>query len=216
MVTAPHAPVPFSPALEDLYIPSPAKIEAAVRAVMGRATDGDPNPSSCPNGAWRCRRACWPPGTSRRRRRSTKGRRSPTSRPRRSPTSSRARCPARCAGWWRRPADACRSARSLAVLAPAPSADPYPRLRRELVALRRRWRRTSRWRCRAGRLERVAEARRQGGRLQNEATPVVLIHGFGGDFRQLALQHRRTGEEPPRLRGRSARPRQIEQDPGRG
>jgi acetoin:2,6-dichlorophenolindophenol oxidoreductase subunit beta len=35
MVTAPHCPVPFSPALEDLYIPSPAKIEAAVRAVVG-------------------------------------------------------------------------------------------------------------------------------------------------------------------------------------
>jgi len=32
-VTAPHAPVPFSPALEDEYIPSPAKIAAAVRAV---------------------------------------------------------------------------------------------------------------------------------------------------------------------------------------
>ncbi len=37
MVTAPHCPVPFSPALEDLYVPSPAKIEAAVRAVMGKA-----------------------------------------------------------------------------------------------------------------------------------------------------------------------------------
>ncbi len=34
MVTAPHAPVPFSPALEDLYIPSPARIEAAVREVL--------------------------------------------------------------------------------------------------------------------------------------------------------------------------------------
>ena len=34
MVTAPHAPVPFSPDLEDLYIPSPAKIEAAVRRTM--------------------------------------------------------------------------------------------------------------------------------------------------------------------------------------
>ncbi len=31
MVTAPHTPVPFNPTLEDLYIPSPAKIEAAVR-----------------------------------------------------------------------------------------------------------------------------------------------------------------------------------------
>lgn len=31
MVTAPHTPVPFSGVLEDLYIPSPAKIEAAVR-----------------------------------------------------------------------------------------------------------------------------------------------------------------------------------------
>jgi len=37
MVTAPHAPVPFSPALEDLYIPSPAKIEAAVREVLAFA-----------------------------------------------------------------------------------------------------------------------------------------------------------------------------------
>jgi pyruvate/2-oxoglutarate/acetoin dehydrogenase E1 component len=36
-VTAPHAPVPFSPALEDLYIPSTAKIEAAVRSVLGKA-----------------------------------------------------------------------------------------------------------------------------------------------------------------------------------
>src|ERR1700691_4064593 len=35
MVTAPHSPVPFSPALEDIYIPSVAKIEAAVREVMG-------------------------------------------------------------------------------------------------------------------------------------------------------------------------------------
>ena len=34
MVTSPHAPVPFSAALEDLYLPSPAKIEAAVRAVI--------------------------------------------------------------------------------------------------------------------------------------------------------------------------------------
>jgi pyruvate/2-oxoglutarate/acetoin dehydrogenase E1 component len=35
MVTAPHSPVPFSPALEDLYLPSTAKVEAAVREVMG-------------------------------------------------------------------------------------------------------------------------------------------------------------------------------------
>jgi hypothetical protein len=33
-VTGPHAPVPFSPVLEDMYVPSPAKIEAAVLAVM--------------------------------------------------------------------------------------------------------------------------------------------------------------------------------------
>jgi pyruvate dehydrogenase E1 component beta subunit len=37
MVTAPHCPVPFSPALEDIYIPGPDKIEAAVRAVVGKA-----------------------------------------------------------------------------------------------------------------------------------------------------------------------------------
>jgi pyruvate dehydrogenase E1 component beta subunit len=35
MVTGYHCPVPFSPALEDMYIPGPPKIEAAVRAVMG-------------------------------------------------------------------------------------------------------------------------------------------------------------------------------------
>jgi pyruvate dehydrogenase E1 component beta subunit len=35
MVTAPHAPVPFSPALDDLYIPSPDRIAAAVRKTMG-------------------------------------------------------------------------------------------------------------------------------------------------------------------------------------
>ena len=34
--TSPHAPVPFSPALEDLYVPTPAKIEAAARAAVGK------------------------------------------------------------------------------------------------------------------------------------------------------------------------------------
>lgn len=35
MVTAPHVPVPFAPQLEDHYIPSAARIEQAVRTVMG-------------------------------------------------------------------------------------------------------------------------------------------------------------------------------------
>ena len=34
MVTAPHTPPPFAPELEDLYVPSPEKIEAAVRAAV--------------------------------------------------------------------------------------------------------------------------------------------------------------------------------------
>ena len=34
MVTAPHTPVPFSPVLEDLYIPSAAQITAAVQKTM--------------------------------------------------------------------------------------------------------------------------------------------------------------------------------------
>jgi pyruvate/2-oxoglutarate/acetoin dehydrogenase E1 component len=34
MVTAPHTPVPFSPVLEDLYIPSAAQIAAAVKRTM--------------------------------------------------------------------------------------------------------------------------------------------------------------------------------------
>jgi acetoin:2,6-dichlorophenolindophenol oxidoreductase subunit beta len=37
MVTGYHCPVPFSPALEDIYIPGPPKIEAAVRSVMEHA-----------------------------------------------------------------------------------------------------------------------------------------------------------------------------------
>ena len=37
LVTAPHTPVPFSGALEDLYIPSPEKIEAAVRKTVAYA-----------------------------------------------------------------------------------------------------------------------------------------------------------------------------------
>ncbi len=37
LVTAPHSPVPFSPTLEDAYIPSIAKIEAAVREVAAHS-----------------------------------------------------------------------------------------------------------------------------------------------------------------------------------
>ena len=36
-VTPPHTPVPFAPELEDLYIPTPEKIEAAVRSVASHA-----------------------------------------------------------------------------------------------------------------------------------------------------------------------------------
>ena len=35
MVTAPHTPPPFSPTLEDLYVPDPEKVAAAVREVTG-------------------------------------------------------------------------------------------------------------------------------------------------------------------------------------
>jgi acetoin:2,6-dichlorophenolindophenol oxidoreductase subunit beta len=39
MITAPHAPVPFSPVLEDLYIPSADRVAEAIRSVVGyRAT----------------------------------------------------------------------------------------------------------------------------------------------------------------------------------
>jgi pyruvate/2-oxoglutarate/acetoin dehydrogenase E1 component len=34
LVTAPHTPVPFSPVLEDLYVPSPERIVHAVRATV--------------------------------------------------------------------------------------------------------------------------------------------------------------------------------------
>jgi acetoin:2,6-dichlorophenolindophenol oxidoreductase subunit beta len=35
MVTAPHTPVPFSPVLEDLYVPDPERVVAAVRETTG-------------------------------------------------------------------------------------------------------------------------------------------------------------------------------------
>jgi pyruvate dehydrogenase E1 component beta subunit len=35
MVTPPHSPVPFSPVLEDAYVPSPDVIATAVREVAG-------------------------------------------------------------------------------------------------------------------------------------------------------------------------------------
>jgi acetoin:2,6-dichlorophenolindophenol oxidoreductase subunit beta len=35
LVTAPHAPVPFSPVLEDAYLPNPDKIVAEVRRILG-------------------------------------------------------------------------------------------------------------------------------------------------------------------------------------
>jgi acetoin:2,6-dichlorophenolindophenol oxidoreductase subunit beta len=38
MVTPPHTPVPFSPILEDAYVPTPANIAEAVRATAGAAT----------------------------------------------------------------------------------------------------------------------------------------------------------------------------------
>ena len=34
MVTAPHTPVPFSPALEDIYVPTAGAIADAVRRTM--------------------------------------------------------------------------------------------------------------------------------------------------------------------------------------
>ncbi|MNG40734.1 Acetoin:2,6-dichlorophenolindophenol oxidoreductase subunit beta [compost metagenome] len=34
LVTAPHTPVPFSPPLEQVYVPSPEKIADAVRGIM--------------------------------------------------------------------------------------------------------------------------------------------------------------------------------------
>jgi pyruvate/2-oxoglutarate/acetoin dehydrogenase E1 component len=40
LVLAPHMPVPFSPPLEDEYIPSPEKVAAAVRAARAGAAVG--------------------------------------------------------------------------------------------------------------------------------------------------------------------------------
>jgi len=40
MVTPPHTPVPFSPVLEDAYLPSPQTVADAIREVAGAATAG--------------------------------------------------------------------------------------------------------------------------------------------------------------------------------
>jgi pyruvate dehydrogenase E1 component beta subunit len=39
MVTSPHVPTPFNPALEDAYAPSAERIVAAVRDTLGRPTN---------------------------------------------------------------------------------------------------------------------------------------------------------------------------------
>jgi pyruvate dehydrogenase E1 component beta subunit len=36
LVTAPHTPVPFSPSLEDYYVPTPERVADAVRETVGR------------------------------------------------------------------------------------------------------------------------------------------------------------------------------------
>jgi pyruvate dehydrogenase E1 component beta subunit len=41
MVTAPHTIVPFSPALEDIYVPSVSRIVQAARAALGREVPVD-------------------------------------------------------------------------------------------------------------------------------------------------------------------------------
>lgn len=38
IVTAPHTPAPFSPPLEDLYLPSPERVAAEIRKVVGKTT----------------------------------------------------------------------------------------------------------------------------------------------------------------------------------
>ena len=38
MVTPPHTPVPFSPVLEDAYVPTPDGIAAAIRETTGAPT----------------------------------------------------------------------------------------------------------------------------------------------------------------------------------
>jgi pyruvate dehydrogenase E1 component beta subunit len=40
MVTAPHTPVPFSPVLEDSYIPTADRIASAVRTAVQDRADG--------------------------------------------------------------------------------------------------------------------------------------------------------------------------------
>ena len=102
LVTAPHAPVPFSPALEDLYIPSAGQDRGRAVASGGRWREAacglmsdEIQPIVMPKWGLAMQEgmlATWLVDGGRADRR--RARRSSTSRPRRSPTSSRARSPA--------------------------------------------------------------------------------------------------------------------------
>ena len=53
MVTPPHSPVPFSPALERAYVPGPQKIADAIRRTLKSRDERPSRPSPCPSGASR-------------------------------------------------------------------------------------------------------------------------------------------------------------------
>ena len=205
MVTAPHAPVPFSPALEDLYIPSPAKIEAAVRAVDGEgATEWrEIQPIVMPKWGLAMQEgmlAAWHVDGGRRR--SPRARRSPTSRPRRSPTPSRARSPARCAGGWSATGETVPVGALLGVVADAvgrrtPRSTPSSTEFQDEFAAARRPRPTAERRPSPRSSRPAAAACATSSWATRAGAPVVFIHGFGGDlnnwlFNQPALAESRT------------------------
>ena len=62
MVTAPHAPTPFSPVLEDAYAPSAERIAESVRSVVRRAVFGKPVAGKSSSSNWvKVKVTCEPP-----------------------------------------------------------------------------------------------------------------------------------------------------------
>ena len=226
LVTAPHAPVPFSPALEDLYIPSPAKIEAAVRTVIGGARRGRPmsgrhpahrHAQMGPGDAGGHARA---PGTSTTATTIAKGQEimdietSKIANVFESPARGRAPPPA-----GRATARRCRSARLLGVVAdPSVAGRRDRRLRRRLPGeFKRQPPRRPRPsgpepETRRGRRPAAPLPGGRGGR----GHAVLFLHGFGGDLNNWMFNQPAARRAAGQLRHRPARPWRLEQGRGRG
>ena len=207
MVTAPHTPVPFSPVLEDAYVPTPDAIAGGDRArttgAAARAGMSIEQAGHAQVGPVDDRGRGSSSGSSRRARRSPSATRSPRSRPRRSTASSRPRRRACCAAGWRPADEVIPVGGLLGVIADAVGARRGDR--------RLRGRVPGDLRAGRGRGGRRARAAREAGGtcatcVQGEGgEPLVLLHGFGGDLNNWLFNAEALSARARGLRARPAR-----------